>query len=94
MPVYDLWVDFNDADNRSRLTSLVRFSTGTPLTKGRLIRIGDDEGNTSLAHVVVNDGDLIEVEMDPTTFRPAGSKPVPVSEDSLAPSGNATGVAR
>lgn len=95
MPGYDLWVDFNDVDNRCRLASLARFSSGAaPLVKGRLIRVGDDEGNTSLAHVVANDGKLVEVEVDPTTFRPAGAEPVPVSEDALAPHGSTTGVAK
>ena len=66
----DLWVDFNDVDDDSRTSSLLRFAApGSAIEVGEHILIGDDEGNLCEADVVGISGEVVELVLDANTFK-------------------------
>jgi hypothetical protein len=65
MSAVDLWVDFNELDERNRLSSLIEFiSPGVrKLAVGAIIMVGDYEGNRSEAEVIAMDDEVVEVAL-------------------------------
>lgn len=72
----DLWVDFNEVGDDSRVCTLLKFARpGASISVGAKIAVGDDEGNRCQAQVVGIDDGLVELVVDGSTFeRPRDSE--------------------
>lgn len=66
MERYEVWVDFNSAED-GVVTTLRRFASVTPVT-GSVMTVGDREGNLCKATVVAVDGELIQLALHDGTF--------------------------
>ncbi|CUU57627.1 hypothetical protein Ga0074812_113125 [Parafrankia irregularis] len=70
----DVWVDFNDLDVDMRITAYAdAVEAGVELTVGARVLVGDDEGNTASATVVVHEvnspaPDEFTFQVDMSTF--------------------------
>lgn len=70
-----VWVDFNDVDDRGQTTTLARFAEpGVHLDLGLQVVAGDDDGNVCDARVVDmgRDGSVV-LALDLGTFHADGS---------------------
>lgn len=67
----DLWVDFNDADAKDRLSTVLEYATpGARIDVGTTIVVGDDEGNRCSAYVLSVDEDgVVELALDGDSFQ-------------------------
>lgn len=84
MTSVDLWVDFNELDERNELSSLVEYlSPGVPMLQvGSEITVGDTEGNSSQAQVTAVDDGVIVVALRGQRRR-AGASSVPLANREL-----------
>jgi len=66
----DLWVDFNDADAKDRLSTLLEFATpGARIDVGEIILVADDEGNRAEAYVAgIYPNGVVELVLQGETF--------------------------
>lgn len=70
MTARQLWVDFNDVDDRGHVDTLAKFAEpGADLSIGARLLVGDDEGNLSEAEVIsVNANGIVRLALNIGTF--------------------------
>jgi hypothetical protein len=65
----EAWVDFNDIHENRTTTLLKLVEGGVVVEVGRQLIVGDHDGNVCQATVVGINGEIVELAIDPDSFK-------------------------